>query len=161
MTLTDVNQNKYHLEEEGGDSYTARYLGKNWSIYNYAYSSLQPIPELQDRVLSLSDTQQALVENQYQLALQVDNAFREISKLEKSILNAAYQEGERTVKCYKKKPGWASIPEEESKKMFRKHLTDMGASSNPAVEVIKPKSGKSPFLKITFMTGEKKENSIL
>ena len=103
MTLTDVNQNKYHLEEEGGDSYTARYLGKNWSIYNYAYSSLQPIPELQDRVLSLSDTQQALVENQYQFALQVDNAFREISKLEKAILSAAYQEGERTVKCYKKK----------------------------------------------------------
>ena len=108
------------------------------------------------------NTQQALVENQYQLALQVDNAFREISKLEKAILSAAYQEGERTVKCLKKNPGWASIPEGEAKKMFRKHLSDLGASSTPAVDVIRPKSGKSPFLKVTFMTGgEKREFNTL
>ena len=48
------------------------------------------------------------------------------------------------------------MPEEESKKMFRQHLTDMGAFSNPAIEIIKPRSGKSPFPKITFMTGGKK-----
>ena len=128
-------------------------------VYDYAFNSIHPIPELKDRVLQLSDTQQALVENQYQLALQVDNAFREISKLVKAMLSAAYQEGERTVKCFKKTPGWASIPEEESRKMFRKHLSDMGASSTPAVEVIKPRSGKSLFLKVTFMTGGKKESS--
>ena len=53
------------------------------------------------------------------------------------------------------------MPESEAKKMFRQHLTDLGASSNPAIEIIKPRSGKSPILKITFMTGGKRGNSIL
>ena len=48
------------------------------------------------------------------------------------------------------------MPESEIKRMFKDHLTDLGVTSNPAVEVIKPRSGKSSFLKITFMTGEKK-----
>ena len=97
-----------------------------------------------------------LVENQRELALEVDNAFHDISRLEKHILGVAYQEGEKTVKCFKKSTGWASMPESEIKRMFKDHLTDLGVTSNPAVEVIKPRSGKSSFLKITFMTGEKK-----
>ena len=36
----DYKRHRHQLEEEGGDGYTIRYLGKNWSIYNYAYSSL-------------------------------------------------------------------------------------------------------------------------
>ena len=158
--ISDLNEDKHkdHLKIEGGEGYTVRYLCKNWGVYDFAYSSIHPIPELQDRVLQLSDTQQALVQNQYQLAQQVDNAFRDISKLEKLVMSAAYQEGDRTLKCFKKTPGWASIPEEEIKKMFRKHLADLGATSTPALDVIKPRSGKNPFLKVTFMTaGEKRE----
>ena len=54
------------------------------------------------------------------------------------------------------------MPESEIKRMFKDHLTDLGVTSNPAVEMIKPRSGKSSFLKITFMTGgEKREFNIL
>ena len=50
------------------------------------------------------------------------------------------------------------MPKSEIKRMFKDHLMDLGVTSNPAVEVIKPRSGKSSFLKITFMTGGKKGN---
>ena len=52
------------------------------------------------------------------------------------------------------------MPESEVKRMFKDHLKDLRVTSNPTVEVIKPRSGKSSFLKITFMTGGEKENLI-
>ena len=48
--ITDLNNEKHkdHLKIEGGDGYTVRYLCKNWGVYDFAYSSIHPIPELQD-----------------------------------------------------------------------------------------------------------------
>ena len=43
--ITDLRIDRYRhkLREEGGNGYTIRFVGKEWSIYNYAYNSLHPI----------------------------------------------------------------------------------------------------------------------
>ena len=42
--------------------------------------------------------------------------------------------------------------------MFQQHLVSLKLKSTPAVEIIKPRSGANPFLKVTFLgDGEKRE----
>ena len=41
---------------------------------------------------------------------------------------------------------------------FSNHLTNLKMRARPAIEPIKPRSGKDPFLKVTFISdGEKRE----
>ena len=42
--------------------------------------------------------------------------------------------------------------------MFEQHLVSLKLRSTPAIEIIKPRSGSNPFLKVTFLgDGEKRE----
>ena len=65
LHIQALKREKYSdsLHVKGGTGYTQRFLGKDWSVYRNNHC-VHPIPELQDRVLLLSDTTQALSENQ-------------------------------------------------------------------------------------------------
>ena len=56
----------------------------------------------------------------------------------------------------KKTPGWVATPPAVMIQEFQEHLNSLKTISRPAIEPIKPQSGKSPFLKITFISDGKK-----
>ena len=98
-----------------------------------AYTSTQPVPELQDRVFGLSATTKALVENKLEVANRINNIYDEIDQLDKRIFAVAYAEGERILKFYKKTTAWNSFPREEKISQFIElsliHISDL---SSPA-----------------------------
>ena len=82
--ITDLNEegNKHSLKLKGGKGYTKRCLQEDWSIHDISFTCIHPFPELQDKVLTMSDTSKALSENQIMIATELDKAIGEMSKLE-------------------------------------------------------------------------------
>ena len=69
------------------------------------------------------------------------------------IFAVAYAEGKKILKCYKKTTGWNSLPKEEKFNQFVEYLKEHKFRTIPSIEVITPRSGTFPFLKITFLSG--------
>ena len=69
------------LKVQGVTGYTKRFLDEDWSVLDSSFTSFHPIPELKDRVLHLSDTVQALGENQRAMALEMDKTNEEQARL--------------------------------------------------------------------------------
>ena len=73
-------------------------------------------------------------------------------------MGSIYSNGERVVKVFQKTPAWTSAAPEVKVQLFQQHLVSLKLKSTPAVEIIKPRSGANPFLKVTFLgDGEKRE----
>ena len=127
-----------------------KFLGKDWSVYKRDPNP-HPIPELQDRVLYLTNTTQIIMEAQSEIAKSMDNTNDEVAKLKKKLMGSIYSNGERIVKVFQKTPAWTSAPPEVKVQMFQQHLVSLKLKSTPAVEIIKPRSGSNPFLKVTSL----------
>ena len=101
---------------EGGTGYTQKFLGQEWSVYKRD-PSLHPIPELQDRVLYLSNTTQALMDIQQIMARGMDETSKELSwtkdelaRLNRKMISTIYPDGERIIKVFKKTQAWSNSP---------------------------------------------------
>merc|ERR1711873_38389 len=76
----------------------------------------------------------------------------------KKLMGTLYSNGERAVKVFQKTQAWTSATPDVKVQMFEQHLTSLKLRYTPAIELIKPRSGSNPFLKVTFISdGEKKE----
>merc|ERR1712082_250496 len=140
-----------HLKSNGGKGYTRRYLDEDWTVMDLSWTSKHPIPELKDRIKVVSDTVSTLALNQRAIA-------EELVKVDNKVMSTIYSDGERFVKVFKKTPGWKATPQEVMVQEFSDHLTNLKIRAHPAIEPIKPRSGKNPFLKVTFISdGEKRE----
>ena len=52
-----------------------------------------------------------------------------------------------------KKTAWNSLPREEKVNHFLEYLKEQKIRTIPSIEVIIPRSGNFPFLKVTFLSG--------
>ena len=74
--------------------------------------------------------------------------------MDKRILEVAYAEGERILKCYEKTRVWNNLPKEDKITQFDEYLKTLRVRILPSIEVIHPcREGSFPFLKLTFMSG--------
>ena len=80
--VEDLKQDRHlhSLRVEGGEGYTMKFLGKEWSVFKRDLSP-HPIPELQDRVLYLTNTTQIVMEAQREMAKELDETNEEVGKL--------------------------------------------------------------------------------
>ena len=60
-----------------------KFLGKDWTVFKRDLNP-HPIPELQDRVLYLTNTTQIVMEAQREMAKELDETNEEVDKLKKS-----------------------------------------------------------------------------
>ena len=145
------------LRVEGGDGYTVKFLGENWSVYKRDPTP-NPIPELQDRVSYLCSTNQTILDIQREMAKLMDETNEEIAKLQKKFMGSIYSNGERTIKVFRKTSSWINAPPRVKIQSFKEHLDSLNLKSTPAIDIIKPRSGSNSFLKVTFLgDGEKNE----
>ena len=73
-------------------------------------------------------------------------------------MGTLYSNGERAVKVFQKTQAWTSATPDVKVQLFEQYLTSLKLRYTPAIELIKPRSGSNPFLKVTFISdGEKKE----
>ena len=134
------------------------FLEDDWTIIDQSWPSNHPISELKDRVLVISETVHVLTLNQRALAHELDKMGEELIKVDNKVMSTIYSDGERFVKVFKKTAGWNAIPQEVMVQQFSEHLNNLKIRARPAIEPIKPRSGKNPFLKVTFISdGEKRE----
>ena len=84
--VEDLNQERHlhSLRVEGGEGYTMKFLGKEWSVFKRDLSP-HPIPELQDRVLYLTNTTQIVMEAQREMAKELDETNEEVGKLNNEV----------------------------------------------------------------------------
>ena len=158
--ILDLKADRYneHLRINGGDGYTFRYLKRGWSVQDLSWTSKHPIPELKDRIKVVSDTVFTLTLNQRAIACELERINEELVKVDNKVMSTIYSDGERFVKVFKKTPGWKATPQEVMVQEFSNHLSNLKIRAHPAIEPIVPRSGKDPFLKVTFISdGEKRD----
>ena len=149
---------KRQLKSKGGSGYSRRFLDDDWAVMDLSWTSKHPIPELKDRIKVISDTVSTLTLNQRAIALEMEKINEELVKVDNKVMSTIYSDGERFVKVFKKTPGWKATPQEVMVQEFSDHLTNLKMRARPAIEPINPRSGKDPFLKVTFISdGEKRE----
>ena len=76
--VADLTQDR-HLHSlcvEGGKGYTIKFLGKDWTVFKRDLNP-HPIPELQDRVLYLTNTTQVVMAAQREMAKELDKTNEE------------------------------------------------------------------------------------
>ena len=152
----------FSLRVQRGTGYTKKFFDEDWSIIDLSFSSNHPIPELKVRVITLGDTVQVLSVNQQGMALEIEKTNEELVKVDNKVMSTIYSDGERVVKVFKKTAGWNAIPQDVMVQQFSEYLGNLQTRARPAIEPIKPRSGKNPFLKVTFISdGEKREFSRL
>ena len=80
--VADLTQDRHlhSLRVEGGKGYTIKFLGKDWTVFKRDLNP-HPIPELQDRVLYLTNTTQVVMEAQREMAKELDETNEEVDKL--------------------------------------------------------------------------------
>ena len=83
--VEDLKQERHlhSLRVEGGEGYTMKFLGKEWSVFKWDLNP-HPIPELQDRVLYLTNTTQIVMEAQREMAKELDRQMKKWTNLKKS-----------------------------------------------------------------------------
>ena len=93
------------------------------------------------------------------IASNVDQLASQLAMVDNRVLEIAFNEGKRTLECFRKEAAWNTLSKEEKIKEFDKHLNNLQTRCLPGVEVIQPKRvGSYPFLKVTFVsTGEKRD----
>ena len=158
--ILDLKEDYYkrQLKVKGGSGYSRRFLDEDWTVMDLSWSSKHPIPELKDRVKVISDTVFTLTLNQRAIALEMEKINEELVKVDNKVMSTIYSDGERFVKVFKKTPGWKATPQEVMVQEFSDHLTNLKIRAHPAIEPIVPRSGKEPFLKVTFISdGEKRD----
>ena len=159
--ISDLKDDHYkrQLKVKGGPGYTRMFLDEEWTVMDQSWSSKHPIPELKDRIKVISDTVYTLNLNQRAIAHEMEKMSEELVKIDNKVMSTIYSDGERFVKVFKKTPGWKATPQEVMVQEFSDHLgTNLKMRARPAIEPINPRSGKDPFLKVTFISdGEKRE----
>ena len=71
------------------------------------------------------------------MAVELDKAQDDISKLEKRVMGTIFTNGEREEKCLKKTTGWAATPPAVMVQEFKEHFNTLPNTADPAIELIK------------------------
>ena len=143
-------------QEEEFITKSVRYLPNKWGKVLSRFTSDNPIKDVQDRVFGFVMTAKTLSVDQRELAAKIDALSSALPKINRRIISVAFNEGEQTLKVFKKSLAWNTLLKGDKIKKFYEFLQNLGLGTRllPGVKVIQPNcQGSFPFLKVTFISG--------